>query len=525
MMVGLVCVFFFFFKQKTAYEIVVCDWSSDVCSSDLYGLATEVETYDVYFNTPVSSSLKLLSTKANSSTVYEASLKEDVLSEDPTTGGDDLVPAFHGYSASGNVTGSYVYVNYGTKKDFEVLDTLGVNFTNKICIARYGDIYRGLKVKFAQEAGCSGVLIYSDPGDDYFQEVDGYKPYPEGPARNPSSLQRGSVLFLSQGPGDPTTPGKASQGPEVVREDPSDYIPRIPSLPISFKEVKPILEKLNGYGVNCSAIEGDGKSWVGGLPGFDYWSGPNPSYELNLYNNQSYEIKPIYNVYGTMAGTDSKAGYILVGNHRDAWIKGGAGDPNSGSASILEVIRALNEVSIGTGWKPKRTIVFASWDGEELGLLGSTEYGEKNKKTLKSNCVGYLNVDVSVSGTNLNVQSSPFLNKIILESLKQVNYDDDMTLYDHYFSKHEKIGILGSGSDYTVFLEHLGIPSLDMGFTSGDEDPVYHYHSNYDSYHWMSTLMDPGFKYHNKLSQLFGLSLLKLSDRELLNTHISDYSC
>lgn len=486
-----------------------------------YGLLTNVESFDIYLNYPVEHGLRLLKDGRNGTRVeYTATLEEDRLPDDPTTDGDDLVQAFHGYSASGNVTAEYVYVNYGTKEDFELLKSLKVDLTGKIAVARYGKIFRGLKVKFAQEAGCVGVLIYSDPGDDYYRESKGDKAYPDGPARNPSSLQRGSVQFLSQNPGDPTTPGYASQG-DVERVDPYDSIPSIPSLPISMREVEPILKRLNGHGLNVTSIGGD--KWVGALKGFDYWTGPAPGYSLNLYNNQSYDIRPIYNVYGNISGTDAGGEYILVGNHRDAWIKGGASDPNSGSASMLEVIRAFSQL-MEQGWKPRKTIVFASWDGEEYALLGSTEFGEKYADDLKANCLAYLNVDVSVSGKTLNIASSPLLNYVLEEALHLVQYPEGGTLHDHYFGRKEKFGILGSGSDYTVFQEHLGIASVDMGFDSSFKEPVYHYHSNYDSFHWMSTMCDPGFKLHNALARYLGLVTLKLSERKVTGFKVFDYA-
>ncbi|SCV05323.1 LANO_0H04962g1_1 [Lachancea nothofagi CBS 11611] len=499
--------------------IELVDWT--VKKFQEYGLETATESFDIYLNYPVENGLSLLREGKNGSVVeYRATLKEDALPDDPTTGGEDLIPAFHGYSASGNVTAEYVYVNYGTKEDFELLKNLKFDFAGKIAIVRYGKIFRGLKVKFAQEAGCVGVLIYSDPGDDFYQEAKGDKAYPNGPARNPSSLQRGSVQFISEMPGDPTTPGYPSQG-DVERADPFDRIPSIPSLPISFKEVTPILRKLNGHGFNATKVGGE--KWVGGLKGFDYWTGPAPSYSLNLYNNQSYDIRPIYNVYGNITGTDSSEGYILIGNHRDAWIKGGASDPNSGSASMLEVIRAFHELQL-QGWKPRKTIVFASWDGEEYALLGSTEFGEKYADDLQANCLAYLNVDVSVSGKQLNIGASPFLNQVLTESLHLVAYPFGGTLFDHYFKKYEKFGILGSGSDYTVFQEHLGIASVDMGFDSSRDDPVYHYHSNYDSFHWMSTMGDPGFKLHNALSRYLGLVALKLTERKVIPTEVKSYA-
>ncbi|CDO93991.1 unnamed protein product [Kluyveromyces dobzhanskii CBS 2104] len=497
--------------------IELVDWTAS--KFEEYGLTTEVEAFDIYLNYPVGNGLTLLS---NGEPIYQANLTEDVLPEDSTTGGDDVVPAFHGYSASGNVTAEYVYVNYGSKEDFDLLEEFGVSLKGRIAIARYGKIFRGLKVKFAQEAGAAGVLIYSDPGDDFFQEAKGDKPYPNGPARNPSSLQRGSVQFLSQFPGDPTTPGRPSQGDDVVRDDPYKSIPKIPSLPVSFKEVKPILEKLNGHGLKGSTIGGD--KWVGNLLGFDYWTGPNPKNTINLYNEQKYDIVPIHNVYGTLEGYDPKSGYILVGNHRDAWIKGGASDPNSGTAAMLEIMRSLHNLT-QTGWKPRRTIKFASWDGEEYALLGSTEFGEKNGEELKKNLLAYLNVDVAVSGRKLQISSSPFLNNAIKETLPLIDYplQENLTLEEHFFN-HSKINILGSGSDYTVFLEHLGIASLDVGFGATAEDPVYHYHSNYDSFHWMSTMQDPGFKLHNTIAKLLGTLTLRLSEDKIINTKVSDYS-
>ncbi|SCU96255.1 LAME_0F15544g1_1 [Lachancea meyersii CBS 8951] len=486
-----------------------------------YGLSTSVETFDIYLNYPVENGLSLLEKGRNGTFVaYRASLEEDSLPEDPTTSGDDLIPAFHGYSATGNVTAGYVFVNYGTKEDFELLKSQKVDVTDKIAIARYGKIFRGLKVKFAQEAGCVGVLIYSDPGDDFYQEAKGDKPYPEGPARNPSSLQRGSVQFLSEMPGDPTTPGYPSQG-DVERADPKGRIADIPSLPISHKEVLPILKKLNNHGLSGPKIGGD--KWKGGLQGFEYWTGPSPDHSLNLYNNQSYDIRPIHNVYGNITGTNPSEGYILIGNHRDAWIKGGASDPNSGSAAMLEVIRAFHQLQL-SGWKPRKTIMFASWDGEEYALLGSTEFGEKFADDLKANCLAYLNVDVAASGKKLDIQASPFLNRVLNESLHLVDYPFGGSLHEHFFEKRDKFGILGSGSDYTVFLEHLGIPSVDMGFGNGPNDPVYHYHSNYDSYHWMSTMADPGFKLHNTLARYLGLVALRLTERKVIPTEIAAYA-
>ena len=484
-----------------------------------FGLNTVEDRYDVYLSFPEDHDLKLLDQKT-SEVLYRAPLQEDEIEEDEGTKGD-LVPTFLGYAANGNVTGEYVYANYGTIKDFANLKEAGVNVTGKIAVVRYGEIFRGLKVKFAQENGAIGVLIYTDPGDDHgITPRNGYKQYPHGPARQESSVQRGSAQFLGgieTSPGDPTTPGYPSKE-GVSRTDPKDSIGLIPALPISYREVKPILSALNGYGHKKT-------EWKGGLEGFDYWTGPNPQVSLNLYNKQTYNITPIYNVYGKIEGR-KKNEVVLIGNHHDAWIKGGAGDPHSGSATILEIARALGELA-KNGYEFQRTIVFASWDAEEYGLIGSTEFGEFQSKILKAEVVAYLNLDASVVGKVLDIDASPVLNSALRKAAKKLSYPEKGvgSLYDHFVKeKGDKIGNLGSGSDYTVFLEHLGIPSVDFGFQPSDKDPIYQYHSNYDSYYWMSNFGDPGFKFHNLMAKYLGLVALDLSQSKLIPFGISDYA-
>lgn len=486
-----------------------------------YGLVdTKVETYDVYLNNPVDHALRLVSKKGK--VLYSASLEEDVLPEDPTSQ-NDTVPTFHGYSASGNVTAAYFYANYGRKLDFDTLVKLGVNMKGKIAIVRYGEIYRGLKVKFAQDVGAAGVVMYSDPGDDgEFIPQNGYKQYPHGPARNEASVQRGSVMYLSYGPGDPTTPGYASKG-KVKREDPYNTIPRIPSLPVSYRDITPILVKLNKKGVKGLSL---GPDWVGKLEGFDYSIGLSPKEEvitplLNLYNEQEYSIIPIHNVFGSIKGINEDE-VIIVGNHRDAWIRGGAGDPNSGSAAMLEILRGL-QAATKLGFKPYRTIVFASWDGEEPGLLGSTEWAEDHAEWITKKVVAYLNVDSAVTGNTLVLESSPVFKNLLLNVAKEIDFPKGGSLYEHYMESMNKgnIPILGSGSDYTVFLDHLGVPSFDLGFACNPEtDPIYQYHLNYDSFYWMETFTDPGFVYHNVISQYLGKLILQLSGPELLQLDI-----
>lgn len=456
---------------------------------------------------------------------YEASLVEDVLEEDPTTGFDTSIPTFHGYSASGNVTGQFVYVNYGTYQDYEDLVKAGIDLEGKIAIARYGGIFRGLKVKRAQELGAVGVILYSDPGDDgEVTEEKGVEKYPKGPARQPSSVQRGSTEFLSFAPGDPTTPGYPSK-PGVPRGPTEPYIPSIPSIPISYEDALPILKALNGHGPSAKDFNKYWKADLGlGYKGVNYSVGPSPeNVVINLYNEQDYIITPNWDVIGIINGSIPDE-VIIVGNHRDAWIVGGAGDPNSGSAVINEVIRSFGE-ALKKGWKPLRTIVFASWDGEEYGLLGSTEWVEEYLPWLSHANVAYLNVDVGVRGQDFHASANPLLDSLLHDITAQVQSPNQtikgQTVYDTW---DKKISTLGSGSDYTAFQDFAGIPSIDFGFGAGSKDPVYHYHSNYDTFHWMAEFGDPGFVYHRTMSQILGLTTAKLADEPVLSFEAATYA-
>lgn len=500
----------------TNYGLV--EWTRD--KFEEYGWKTTIDTYDIFVSYPESHSLSLLDEKAR--TIYNAPLKEDVIPEDPTTHGNDTIPTFLSYAANGNVTAQYIYANYGTVDDFKKLNELGVNITGKIAVIRYGKIFRGLKVKFAQENGAVGVLLYLDPGDDFgITPANGFKQYPHGPARQESSVQRGSVQFLGgigAAPGDPTTPGWASKG-NVSRVDPHVSIGRIPVLPISYREVTPILKRINGYGV-ASPDE-----WKGELKDFDYNIGPNPEAQLNLFSNQTFNITPLWNVYGEIEGKN-KHEVIIIGNHRDAWIKGGAGDPNSGSSALIEVARALGDLK-KSGYEFERTIILKSFDGEEYGLLGSTEFGELNADDLKRKVVAYINVDIAVDGKHLRIGASPLLNKLLRKVATWLPYPEgkSKTLYEHFVEDAgDRIGHLGSGSDYTVFLEHLGIPSVDLGFRPGKDDGIYHYHSNYDSYHWMSTFGDKGFVFHNLAAKYLSLLALELSKKKVFELSAGDYA-
>ncbi|KAI1104637.1 Zn-dependent exopeptidase [Jackrogersella minutella] len=507
------------------------EWTRDRWNE--WGIQSDVVAYETYINYPVDHRLALLTKSKSDSTdggtwkvAFEATLKEDVLDEDATTQLEESIPTFHGYSASGNVTGSFVYVNYGTFWDFEDLVKANVSLEGKIAVARYGGIFRGLKVKRAQELGMIGVVIFTDPGDDgKITEANGYDMYPNGPARHPSSVQRGSVQFLSVAPGDPTTPGYPSK-PGVPRMPVEGSIPSIPSLPISYIEALPILKALNGVGPKAKDF---GDFWTSntGLDykGVEYNIGPSPdNVVLNLVNEQEYTITPMWDVIGIINGTIPDE-VIVVGNHRDAWIAGGAGDPNSGSAAINEAIRSFGQ-ALEKGWKPLRTIVFASWDGEEYGLVGSTEWVEEYLPWLSATNVAYINVDVGVRSPVFSANAAPLLHKLLYDVTALVQSPNQtvkgQTVRD-LWDGH--IGTMGSGSDFTAFQDFAGIPSLDMGFGGGtDDSPIYQYHSNYDSFHWMAEFGDPGFEYHRTMAQILGLTIAKITESPLVALNVTNYA-
>ncbi|KAF7958346.1 hypothetical protein EAE96_001895 [Botrytis aclada] len=502
-----------------------------------FGIESEVVAYDVYLNYPRGHRLALYEKTENKDSrveelkiKFEASLEEDILEDDETTGLDTRIPTFHGYSAYGNVTAPYVYVNYGTYGDFEDLVRLNVSLEGKIAIARYGGIFRGLKIKRAQELGMVGTILFSDPGDDGSNTLEnGAIAYPDGPARNPSSVQRGSAQFLSIAPGDPTTIGYPSK-PGAPRQPVDGKIPSIPSLPISYVDALPILKSLNGIGPAPKDLN---KWWDRNLglayKGVEYNIGPSPdNLVLNLVNDVEYVTTPIWNLIGVINGTLSDE-VIVIGNHHDAWIVGGAGDPNSGSAALNEVVRSFG-VAVSKGWKPLRTIVFASWDGEEYGLVGSTEWVEEYLPWLSNANVAYINCDVGTSGPKFSASASPLHNKALGEILSLVQSPNQtipgQTVGDLW---NGLISTMGSGSDFTAFQDYAGIPSIDLGFGpdvnhEGGEKAVFHYHSNYDSFHWMDTYGDPGFHYHEAMSKIWALYTAKMVETPIISFNATDYA-
>ncbi|KAI9170744.1 putative glutamate carboxypeptidase [Paramyrothecium foliicola] len=492
-------------------------WTADRFSE--FGFDSHLSEYHVYLTYPVHQSVSVTWADGRTEPI---NLVEPVLPEDDVTGRPDNQPTFHGYSASGNVTGEYFYVGRGSIKDFERVRELGVEIEGKIALIRYGGLFRGLKVKNAQDFGAIGVLIFTDPGDDgEVTAANGYDSYPNGPARHPQSVQKGSTLFLSTRPGDPTTPGYPSHE-GAPRAGISDVTPSIPSIPISYAAAEPLLRALNGHGVNADTV--NRTIWAGGLDA-DYSTGPAPGITVSVNNEMEGKITPIWNVIGTINGTNSDE-TIVIGNHRDTWMIGGNGDPNSGSAIVVELAKAFKKLQDG-GWKPKRNIVLASWDAEEYGLVGSVEWIEDHINWLTETTVAYLNIDVGVSGPRVGLSASPELHKIGTDLFKKVIAPNkglyNESLYDAWQrDAGGEVGVLGSGSDYTGFV-HSGINSLDIGSGGGAQDPVWQYHSNYDSYHWMATFGDPGFHQHRAVGQYLTLLAYHLADDEVLPIDVQNY--
>ena len=483
-----------------------------------YGLQAELKQYDVLLPYPRQPSIVELVAPSRE----RLQLQEPVLSEDPSSSNPKIIPLFNGYSASGDVTAPVVYVNYGLPTDYDAVKKLGIEVKGKIVVARYGNSFRGVKAKVAEENGAVGLIIYSDPADDGYVQGD---VYPKGPWRPVGSAQRGSVQYLFQYPGDPLTPGRPSiPGQPRLKQEEANDLPRIPVQPISYGDARKVLEPLRG------PIRPRG--FQGGLP-FAYHVGGTSDVQLRLKTDMDYQVRPIWNVIAKIEGDSERDRWLVMGNHRDAWTFG-AVDPNSGTTAMLEVGRGFGQL-LKAGWRPRRSIVLCSWDGEEFGLIGSTEWAEENAAELKEKAVAYLNMDVGVSGPNFGASSVPSLWKTIRAVTRDVRdpktgksvyqqWQDrtresqpqaeltDATMGSDTAVAEARIGALGSGSDYTPFLQHLGIPSTDMGF--GGDYGVYH--SAYDSFHWMSSFGDPTFVYHVAAAQVWGTLAMRLASADVV---------
>jgi N-acetylated-alpha-linked acidic dipeptidase len=488
------------------------------------GLRTHIVEYKVWMNRPAEVSV---SVTAPPNVKMHGPTREHV-SNDPFQDDPRVLMAFNGSSPSGDVEADVVYANYGRPEDFKKLEELKIDVRNKVVIVRYGENFRGVKSFIAEQHGAAAVLIYSDPWDDGYFKGD---PYGKGPWRPESAVQRGSIQYMFKYPGDPTTPGVASLPslPDSQRVPPEQAadMPKIPTTPLSYGDAQPILQNLGG--------PESPREWQGALP-FTYHVGPGPV-KVKIHLKQNYQYWPIWDVVGKVTGAKYPNEWVVVGNHRDAWVYG-AVDPNSGTAAMLEAARGIGEL-LKQGWRPDRTIIFASWDAEEEGLIGSTEWGEEHERDLAS-AVAYFNIDVAVSGPSFNAQAVPSLKNFVREVTKEVPSPKGGTVYSVWKADKQKdeqkrgqptadigannrapnarveadvpVGDLGSGSDYSVFIQHLGVPSTDMT-SSG---PYGVYHSVFDNFAWFKKFGDPTFAYEQQMARVLGLEALHMASADVL---------
>jgi N-acetylated-alpha-linked acidic dipeptidase len=495
------------------------------------GLDTTIVEYKVWMNYPAEIRVDMV---APAGVEMHGPTRERV-DNDPFQDDPRVVMPFSGMSPSGDAEADVVYANYGTPEDFEKLDKLKVDVRGKIVLVRFGQNFRGVKVFVAQERGVAGVIIYSDPADDGWRRGD---KYPEGPWRPDTGVQRGSVGYMFEFPGDPTTPGVASVPslPESQRISPqkSAQIPKIPVTPLSYHDAWPVLQHLGG--------PDSPRDWQGALP-FTYHVGPGPA-KLRMHLRQDYQFRTLWDVIGRVPGRELPEEWVVAGNHRDAWVYG-AVDPNSGTAAMLEAVHGVGDL-LKSGWRPKRTLIFASWDGEEEGLMGSTEWVEQHEAEL-ANAAAYFNMDVGVSGPKFGASAVPSLKQFLRDVTKVVPSPKGGTVYEAWQKAAQPdapstqspteavgdgrrppavqvkgdvpVGDLGSGSDYTAFLQHLGIPSSDVSSTG----PYGVYHSVFDNFAWFKKFGDPDFVYEQQMARVFGLEALRMADADVLPYDYEEY--
>jgi N-acetylated-alpha-linked acidic dipeptidase len=473
-----------------------------------WGWDAKIETFYVLFPTPQTRILEMISP-----TSYKAVLKEPALKEDATSGQTGQLPTYNAYSADGDVTAELVFVNYGLPEDYEILDNIGIDVKGKIVIAKYGHSWRGIKPKVAQEHGAIGCIIYSDPADDGYFQGD---VYPKGAFRNEYGVQRGSVIDMAAYPGDPLTPGiGATKDVKRLERLKAPSLLKIPVLPISYHDAAPLLKALDGP---VAPVD-----WHGGLP-FAYHTGPGIT-KVHLRVAFNWDIVSCYDVIAKIQGSKYPDEWVIRGNHHDAWVNG-AGDPISGQAAMLEEAKSMGSL-LKTGWKPDRTIVYCAWDGEEPGLLGSTEWVEEHEKELKEKAIVYINTDGNGRGFLYAAGShalEPFMDEIAKQvidpqtkvSIFERKKDNELISAKSEDAKKKiwderelNLEALGSGSDYSSFIQHAGIPSLNLAF--GGEDSGGEYHSIYDSYDLYEKFKDPGFQYGVTLAETVGHAMLRMS--------------
>lgn len=466
-----------------------------------FGLHPELKTYYTYLSVP-----KKVSVRMTKPYRFHAANKERKRPWQRHY--DEVVVGYNALSPSGNVTAPVVYVNYGTPADYARLSKLGVSVKGKIAIARYGSVFRGVKAHEADKRGAVGVLIYSDPADDGY--VQG-PVYPKGPWRPADGIQRGSIQYLWTYPGDPLTPGHAATR-HAKRLDPAKArdLPRIPTTPLSWASAKPILANLHGPAAP--------KSWQGGLP-FRYHVGPGRS-TVHLHLKIAYRVKPIWNVLVHLRGTKHPEQQVMLGGHRDAWTYG-SNDDGTGSVNALQIARGLG-LLVKKGWRPDRTITLAWWDGEEYGLYGSTEYAEQRAAQLR-NVVAFLNMDIA-GGKFFFAGAVPSLDRLLLASSRRAPWPGYSSLYAawsaQYGGKPPTVDRLGSGSDYTAYLERYGVPAADFGA----DTPGGYYHCSCDDVYWMNHFGDPTYRYHVGVTTAVGVMTLRLANANVPDFDYATYA-
>ncbi len=479
-----------------------------------FGFDAQIETYQVLFPTPKTRILEM-----TGPTTFSPLLKELALNEDISSGQDGQLPLYNAWSADGDVTGELVYVNFGLPEDYEKLDELGISVKGKIVIARYGKSWRGIKPKVAQEHGAIGCIIYSDPNEDGYHMGD---VYPKGPYKNEFGGQRGSIMDMVIYPGDPLTPGVgATKNAKRLERSQAQNLLKIPVIPISYHDALPLLSSLEGPVAPT-------EDWRGALP-ITYHIGPGKT-TVHIKLEFNWNMVPAYDVIAKIKGSEFPDEWIVRGNHHDAWVNG-ANDPISGQSAMLEEAKSIGNL-LKSGWRPKRTLVYCAWDGEEPGLIGSTEWAEDHARELQEKAVIYINSDGNGRGF-LGAEGSQALEKFVTEVAQNViDPQTQVSVFDRQKAqeivgapnlkiqkeirdeKTLKLGALGSGSDFSSFLQHLGIPTLNLGF--GGEDPGGEYHSIYDTYLDYSKFKDPGFSYGVSLASTAGRTVLRMADAEIL---------
>ncbi len=491
------------------YEIKLADYVSDQFKK--MGIESAKYEYSVLLPWPKQRRIDIVAPDQIRLEVEEEKIRGDQWADKP-----GILPAYNAYSPSGDVTGEIVYVNFGIPADYETLDRLGISVKGRIVLARYGGSWRGIKPKVAAEHGAIACIIYSDPHEDgYFQgEV-----YPDGPFRGWGMIQRGSVMDMPRYPGDPSTPDRPSKpGVERIPMDKIETFAPIPVQPMSYRDGVELLKRLKGPVAP--------ETWRGALP-ITYRIGPGPA-KVHMNLQMDYGQRRVINVVGRIAGAVAPDEWIIVGSHRDAWTFG-ASDSVSGHVSMMAVARAMSEM-MKMGWRPRRSVLFISWDGEEQGLLGSTEWVEDLTTELKAKAAVYVNRDAGAGGLNFSGSAVHSLTPFLHELAQSIQPDGAIrTLYDGWLERAREqaparagqpllkvpvVGALGSGSDYTAFLDHIGVASMDMGLNGRGGDGSYH--STYDNPTWFKKYIDPQFTFSVLAAQVTGVALLRLADAEVL---------